>query len=137
MVWEKELFKLYDEKDIIDVEQVFQLLHKTYWASTRDRETLQKLIDNSTCFSLFRGDEQVGFVRVVSDFARTSWVSDMIIKKEYQGKGLGEWMMHIVMTHPLLNQTQFSLQTKDAHSFYEKLGFKQRETLMSTEVSYL
>ena len=137
MIWNKDEFVLYDEKDAVDVDQTHQLLLQTYWASNRPRKKVEKLIKHSTCFSMFRGDEQVGFVRVVSDFASTSWIADMVIKDGYQGKGLGYWMMDCVMSHTSFSHTQFALQTKDAHSFYEKLGFSQRETLMSTNVSYL
>ncbi len=137
MIWEKDEFKLYDEKDVVDIQQTHTLLSQTYWASNRPRAKVEKLIENSTCFSLFREDEQVGFVRVVSDFASTSWVADMVIKEAYQGLGLGYWMMECVMSHERFADTQFALQTRDAHSFYKKLGFAQRETLMSTAVSYL
>lgn len=137
MIWNKDGFKLYDEKDVVDVRQTHALLVQTYWAGNRSLKKVKTLIEHSTCFSLFREDEQVGFVRVVSDFASTSWIADMVIKDGYQGKGLGYWMMECVMSHPRFSHTQFALQTKDAHSFYEKLGFAQRETLMSTSVSYL
>ena len=137
MIWTKDNFRLYDEKDIVDVDQTHALLRQTYWASNRPRKKVEKLISNSTCFSLFRGDELVAFVRVVSDFAAVSWVADMVVKDSYQGLGLGGWMMECVLSHPELKHTQFALQTKDAHTFYEKLGFEKRETLMSTSVSYL
>ena len=137
MNWNKKEFKLYDDKDAVDIQQTHALLSQTYWASNRPRIKVEKLIEHSTCFSLFRGDEQVGFVRVVSDFTATSWVADMIVKESCQGLGLGYWMMKCVMSHPKFEHTQFALQTKDAHPFYEKLGFAQRETLMSTDASYL
>ena len=137
MIWNKDEFKLYDEKDVVDIQQTHALLLQTYWASNRPLEKVETLIEHSTCFSVFRGDEQVGFVRVVSDFASTSWVADMVVKNGYQGRGLGYWMMECVMSHPKFSHTQFALQTKDAHSFYEKLGFAKRETLMSTSVTYL
>ena len=137
MIWKKDNFKLYDEKDVVDIQQTHTLLRQTYWAENRPRQKLILAMEHSTCFSLFREDELVGFVRVISDFASTSWVSDMIITETYQGQGLGYWMMECVMSHPRLAHTQFMLQTKDAHAFYEKLGFAQRESLMSTAASYL
>ena len=137
MIWKKNGFKLYDEKDVIDLHQTHALISQTYWARHRPRDKVEKLIRHSTCFSLFREEELVGFVRVLSDFVSTSWVADMVIKETYRGHGLGSWMMECVMSHPEFLHTQFALQTKDAHAFYEKLGFARRDTLMSTGVSYL
>ncbi len=136
MTWEKDEFTLYDERDVVDLDQLQALLGQTYWAKHRSREKIESVVLNSTCFSLFRGDELAGFVRVVSDFTVTSWISDMIILDAYQGRGLGRWMMQCVMSHPKLSGTQFSLQTADAHAFYEKLGFARRDMLMSTQLNY-
>lgn len=137
MIWTRDEYQLYDERDVVDIDQVYALLQQTYWAGNRPREKMEKLIAHTTCFSLFRGDELVAFVRVLSDFAAVSWVADMVVKDAYRGLGLGGWMMECVVSHPDFAQTQFILQTKDAHSFYEKLGFERRDSLMSTSVSYL
>ncbi|MEM8483902.1 MAG: GNAT family N-acetyltransferase [Bacteroidota bacterium] len=137
MQWEYNSYVLYDEKDRVDITALHALLRQTYWAGSRSREKVEKLVANSTCFSLYNGKELIAFVRVVSDFASTSWVADMVVKSAYRGEGLGQWMMEQVLAHPELSHTQFALQTKDAHSFYEKLGFAQRPTLMSTAVTYL
>ncbi len=137
MTWQKDEFTLYDERDVVDLDQLEALLRKTYWAKNRSREKLESVVLNSTCFSLFRGDEMAGFVRVISDFTVTSWISDMVIAEPYKGRGLGSWVMQCVMAHPKLASTQFSLQTSDAHAFYEKLGFARRDMLMSTQLNYL
>ncbi len=137
MKWEFKTYTLYDERTRVDIAQLHTLLQQTYWAKRRSRENMEKLVANSMCFSLYDATELIAFVRVVSDFASTTWVSDMVVKSTHRGQGLGQWMMERVMGHPELSHTQFSLQTKDAHTFYEKLGFAQRPTLMSTAVSYL
>ena len=98
---------------------------------------MKKILAHSHCFSLFDNDVQIGFVRVVTDYSAASWISDMVINPSYRGQQLGQWMLRCVMDHPELKHTQFSLQTEDAHGFYEKLGFKQRPSLMSTPSSYL
>lgn len=137
MQWENNGYVLYDEKSRVDIAALHTLLRQTYWAGSRSREKVEKLVANSTCFSLYNEQELVAFVRVVSDFVSTSWVADMVVKSTYRGQGLGRWMMARVLAHPDLVNTQFALQTKDAHSFYEKLGFARRSVLMSTAVSYL
>ena len=137
MIWEKEDFKLFDTKEAVDPEQTYQLIGQTYWSVNRSRSMLDQLVEHSTCFSLYRGECLVGFVRVISDFTTTSWVADMVIDQNYQRRQLGYWMMECILAHPSFAHTQFVLQTKDAHGFYEKLGFEKRSTLMSTAVPYL
>ena len=137
MIWTKDQYTLSDKVEDQDAEQIYALLDATYWGVNRSLQKVERFIAHSLCFSLFEHDKLVGFVRVVSDYATISWVADMVIAECCRGKSLGSWMMQCVMAHPLLKQTQFALQTKDAHTFYDKLGFKQRPMLMSTDVSYL
>lgn len=137
MQWAYKDYILYDDKERVDMSALHALLRQTYWAGSRSREKLETLVMNSTCFSLYSDQELIAFVRVVSDFASTSWIADMVVKSSHRGEGLGQWMMAQVLAHPRLAHTQFALQTKDAHAFYEKLGFAQRPTLMSTAISYL
>lgn len=136
MIWEKNEFRLHDDRSAVDLVQLHALLTQTYWARNRSLEKLKTLVNHSTCFTLFKNDELAGFVRVTSDFASMSWISDMIIADAYQGLGLGRWVMQCVMTHPDFAETQFALQTLDAHAFYEKLGFARRDTLMSTKGNF-
>lgn len=137
MTWERDGFILSDNVEDQDVQAICNLLRSTYWAGDRTFEQMQKVVRHSLCFSLTLEDELVGFVRIISDYTKMSWVSDMVVKEDFRGLQLGQWMMHRVMQHPDLKHTQFALQTKDAHSFYAKLGFARRTTLMSTSVAYL
>lgn len=137
MKWTRHPFTLSDDQSKIDVDRVYALLGTTYWSASRSREVVEQCIDHSLCFGLFDGERQIGFVRVISDYTTTSWVSDMVVDGDYRGQGLGRWMMQCVMDHPRLQDTQFVLQTRDAHAFYARLGFEQRPSMMSTSVSYL
>ena len=48
----------------------------------------------------------------------------MFILPEYRGRGLSKWLINVITEHPKLKGTSFQLATKDAHSLYEKYGFK-------------
>jgi len=80
---------------------------------------------------------QIGFGRVVTDYTVFSWVADIVIDSPYRGRGLGKWMMTCIAEHPLIRHTQMVLQTRDAHSLYEKYGFDRNPALMSTNVDGL
>ena len=133
MEWYRDEFTVSDERSRVDVDVVSNLLAKTYWGHRRSRQVVEKLIQNSLCFSLFRNGEQVGFGRVVTDYTVFSWLSDLVIIEDYQGMGLGRWLMSCIMHHSKIVGTQIVLQTRSAYGLYEKFGFRTSEKLMTRE----
>ncbi|HEX7654764.1 MAG TPA: GNAT family N-acetyltransferase [Verrucomicrobiae bacterium] len=129
MEWHHGEFRLTDSAAEVDFAAVSALLENTYWARGRAPETARTAFAHSTCFSLFHMDRQMGFCRVVSDFALFSWLADVIIAPEYRGRGLGKWMIRCAMTHPCMQTRTKLLATLDAHGLYEQLGFKRFESL--------
>ena len=85
---------------------------------------VDRSIDNSLCFGLYEGDEQVGFARVVTDAATFAWLGDVFVLPDHRGRGLGKRLIEAVMAHPdLQGLRKFMLATADAHSLYERFGF--------------
>lgn len=125
----REEYLLSDNKALIDVDAVHNMLSKSYWAGDRTKETIKKSIDNSICFGIYLREKQIGFTRVVTDEATFSWICDVIIDEAYRGKGLGKWMVAYVTENEKIKDTQQLLATKDAHGLYEKVGFKLRECM--------
>lgn len=71
-----------------------------------------------------RSGRQVGLTRVVSDYATFAWLCDVIIEKEYRGRGLGTWMMAVVLGDPnVCHVSRWILATSDAHKLYDRYGF--------------
>ena len=67
---------------------------------------------------------QVGFARVVSDFATVAYLGDVFVLESHRGQGLGKWMMECIMAHPALqNLRRWILLTRDAHALYTQSGF--------------
>jgi GNAT superfamily N-acetyltransferase len=129
MEWMKEDIIFTDDKTRIDVEAVFNMLSGSYWASERSRQVMEKSFSSSLCFSLLKGNKQIGFLRVVTDYATFAWVCDVIVNEEYRGHGLGKWMMDCMLAHPDLQQVNMALGTKDAHGLYEQYGFERKELM--------
>lgn len=102
------------------------LMNKSYWAKGRSTKTIEKSIKNSLCFGVYTdNDLQVGFARVVSDFAVFAWIMDLFILEEHRNKGLSKLLMTEIMNHPDLQGLQrWGLGTNDAHGLYEKFGFR-------------
>jgi GNAT superfamily N-acetyltransferase len=110
----------------LDRDLVHDFLSKdAYWARGIPRPVVDRCIDNSLCFGVYRGTEQVGFARVVTDRAAIAYLGDVFIVAGHRGRGLGRWLVATVMAHPdLQGLRRFMLGTEDAHSLYEGFGFR-------------
>lgn len=100
------------------------LSNESYWAQGRSVETVQLALENSFNFGIYKNDRQVGFARVVTDFATFAWVADVFVLPEHRGQGLSKWLMEVILGHPRLQGfRRWVLATKDAHRLYERFGF--------------
>lgn len=126
----KDKYVLTDDKNRIDTEFVVNSLHKTYWAEKREREVILKSIDNSIFISLFEGERQIGFARIVTDYSTFAWIADVYIDPEERGNGMGKFLVENTVNHEAIKNLRLRLlKTKDAHRLYEKYGFKMDECM--------
>lgn len=124
MKWNKDEYSITTDIHRIDVDFVHGILTESYWAHGRSRQTIEKSIKHSICFSLFVGQRQIGFGRVITDRAVFAWIADVIIHPDFRGQGLGKWFMQCLLGHPDVKVcNKQGLQTKDAHGLYEQFGF--------------
>lgn len=102
------------------------LSNVSYWAQGRSLEVVKHSINNSLNFGLFKGDQQIGFARVVTDYATFAWLADVFVVEPYRKKGLGKWLVRVVISHPNLQGfRRWVLATKDAHDLYRSFGFRE------------
>jgi GNAT superfamily N-acetyltransferase len=108
----------------LDLELIHEFLsHSTYWAEGRPLAVVQKSIENSLCFGVYTGAQQVGFARVVTDRATFAWLCDLFVVEAYRGQGLGKWLVECIVAHPDLQTLRiFLLATRDAHELYRRYG---------------
>jgi GNAT superfamily N-acetyltransferase len=86
-------------------------------------------IENSLCFGVYGHGKQVGFARVITDYATYAYIGDVFVLESYQGDGLGKWLMECILRHPWLQGLRrWSLATMDAHGLYAKFGFTPLKT---------
>lgn len=109
----------------LDVDAIHRFLsEESYWARGRTREVVERTIANSLCFGAFLGQRQVGYARVVSDFATFAWLADVFILDEFRGRGYGKALVQAVVAHPdLQGLRRILLATQDAHGLYAHYGF--------------
>lgn len=114
------------DKDKLDLEFITGFISQSYWAKGRSRETMQTCIDHSLNFGVFLDEKQIGYARVVTDYAQFAYLMDVFIDKAYQGKGYSRILMaHILETETLKAVKVWRLATSDAHGLYRKFGFTE------------
>jgi GNAT superfamily N-acetyltransferase len=105
-------------------ERVHAYLARSYWAEGIPLALVRRSMEASLCFGIFRKGEQVAFARVVTDRATFAYLCDVYVLEEFQGQGLGTWLMEAVAAHPdLQGLRRFILATRDAHALYARHGF--------------
>jgi len=126
----------------LDLEVIHGFLTTCYWAKGIPREVVARSIEHSLCFGVYdeSGEnfpllakearsgapqpKQVGFARVVSDFATVAYLGDVFVLESHRGRGLSKWLMECIMQHPALqNLRSWFLLTRDAHGLYSQFGF--------------
>lgn len=125
MEWEREGYLISTNADKLNLDMIHEFLSlRSYWATGRSRETIWKSIQHSLPFGIYKGEEQIGFARVITDYATFAWVADVFILEPYRGRGLSKWLMEVMISHPELQRfRRWVLSTKDAHDLYRKYGF--------------
>jgi len=109
----------------LDLDVIHGFLANSYWARGIPRETVEQAVRNSFCFGLYDGDRQVGFARVVTDYATFAYLADVFVLESHRGHGLGKRLIDAVMTHAKLQGfRRWLLATRDAHELYTRVGFK-------------
>ena len=118
-------YRIIDGADQMDIDEVIRLLKMTYWADRRSREQIETSMRNSSCYGVWLEDEKklVGFARVISDYATTYYLCDVIIDTAYQHRGLGTALVSYIESLPVYAGMRGMLITRDAHALYEKFGY--------------
>jgi GNAT superfamily N-acetyltransferase len=98
--WRREAFTISTDPARLDVAAVHAYLTTSYWARGISRELVQRSIDHALPFGLYRGAEQLGFARVITDRATFAYVADVFVLDAHQGHGLGTWLMETIVSHP-------------------------------------
>jgi len=120
------------DKSLLDLYLVHNFLsNSSYWAQGRSYEVVKRSIEHSICFGVYLDDQQnqklsqVGFGRIVTDYATFAWLCDVFIIEPHRGRGLGKWLLECIISYPdLTGLKRFVIATRDAHGLYKQFGFE-------------
>ena len=115
-----------DDRARVDVEAVYRFLsEESYWAHGRDRATVVRHIEEATrIVGAYDDGRQIGFARCFSDRVTLAWVNDVYVEASHRGRRIGEDIMRWLIEGSDFADTRWMLATRDAHTFYDKLGFR-------------
>lgn len=125
--WRRDEHLISNDRTKLDLPLIHHFLSsESYWAGGRPIEVVARSIENSLPFGMYRGNEQIGFARIVTDYATFAWIADVFIVKQERGKGLSKWLMEVILAHPdLQGFRRWVLATKDAQGLYKQFGFAE------------
>lgn len=123
--WHRGEYLVTTNPERVDLAVVHGFLTASYWAKGIPLEVVRRSIEHSLNFSLLHGEGQVGFARVITDYATFGYVGDVFVLESHRGRGLSKWLMELVVAHPALQGfRRWVLLTRDAHGLYRQVGFK-------------
>ncbi len=119
-------YRIVEGAENMRLEDIVRLLRMTYWAEKRSIEQIRKSADNSSCYGVCPegSDTLVGFARVISDYATTYYLCDVIVDPAYRGRGLGKALVAYIEGRPAYAGLRGFLITRDAHGLYRQFGYE-------------
>jgi GNAT superfamily N-acetyltransferase len=124
--WRRDGYLISTDASMLDLEVVHAYLSRSYWAAGVPEDVVRRSIENSLCFGVYRGEEQAGFARVVTDRATFAYLADVFVLEEHRGQGIGKWLVEVILSHPeLKGLRRWMLATRDAHDLYRRYAFTE------------
>ncbi len=114
-----------DDRGRLDMNFVHTSLATVSWAAGQPRVLIDRSWSNCLCFGIYSSDGgQVGFGRLLTDYAFRAHLADIFIEPASRGLGLGKTLVETILAHPdLATVTHWTLTTDDAQGLYAQYGF--------------
>ena len=118
-------YEISTDRARLDITLIHDFLSSSYWAREIPREIVERSFQNSLCFGAYHEGRQVGFARVITDYATIGYVADVFVVPEHRKRGISKQLMRAIMAHPeLQGLRRLLLATSDAQGLYAQFGFK-------------
>jgi GNAT superfamily N-acetyltransferase len=119
------LIEISHDRTRMDVDVIHAFLsQESYWARNVPREVVERALEHSLCVGAFENGAQVGFARVITDYATFGYIADVFVLPSHRGRGIAKELMNAIMNHrELRGLRRWHLVTRDAHALYAQFGF--------------
>jgi hypothetical protein len=78
-------FLISTSRERLNLEVIHGFLTNCYWAKGISREIVARSIEHSLCFGIYENvGAQVGFARVVTDFATVAYLGDVFVLESHR-----------------------------------------------------
>jgi Acetyltransferase (GNAT) family. len=123
--WKREQYTISTSRERLDLNVIHDFLTQSYWAAGVTMEIVKRSVENSLPFGMYENDRQIGFARVITDYATFAYLADVFVLDAWRGAGLGRWLVAVIDSHPQLKDLRrWMLATRDAHGLYRTVGFQ-------------
>lgn len=113
------------DKAKLDTPYIHEFLKKSYWAKEIPEAVMINSIENSLCIGIYHNDQQVGFARLITDYATFAYLGDVFVDEKYRGRGVSKGLMQFILSFEFINGLRrILLVTSDAHGLYKQFGFQ-------------
>jgi GNAT superfamily N-acetyltransferase len=119
-------YALTDDPAAIDPVATHAYLTTSYWAEGIPLETVVRSIKGSFCVAALKDGGQIGFSRIISDYATFAYLADVYVLEAHRGLGIAQAMLGFLLGHPRLQGLRrWALFTRDAQPLYARFGWQQ------------
>ncbi|MBE2228112.1 MAG: GNAT family N-acetyltransferase [Ignavibacteria bacterium] len=123
--------KIYNDKNI-KPKEIIELYISVGWGikDEYDEPSIRIMIFNTSSIFYCRNEKGklIGMVRIFSDFIVTTYIAEIIVRPEYQKKGIGKYLIETVIRK--FKNTGIYLDTLPGiEGFAEKCGFKKQKNM--------
>jgi N-acetylglutamate synthase-like GNAT family acetyltransferase len=96
---------------------------------TGDKERIRKMYDNSNLIiTAWHNDELIGASRCITDWAWSTYLADLAVKKEYSKSGIGKRLIELTKEKVGEQSMVLLLSVPTAMEYYPKVGFTRQES---------
>ncbi|XOV78467.1 MAG: GNAT family N-acetyltransferase [Aestuariibacter sp.] len=119
-----EVIYQFSDKHIAELNALYQM---EWWTKGRTLEETKKCLNGSqvNIGIVDQQDSLLAYARVLTDYTFKAIIFDVIVAKEARSTGLGDKLLHLIITHgSLKNVVSFELYClPEMMPFYQKHGF--------------
>jgi hypothetical protein len=120
----KNGYVLNTDKKKLNTTVIHRVLSQKTFTKGVTFDIVKRSIKKSLCFGLYHEGRNIGFARIISDYATISYISDIFILEEHFSEELYSWMVESVMSHPeLVNVKNWLVKNSNDYTVYDKFGF--------------